>query len=392
MSRFHTALLGALALALVPVLTAPRPAAALDLDTFKANMVKEFDGKFVGYAFAIARKGKIRRAGAGGKARIAGDGNKKMTTRTRQNVASVSKTITAIAVLQLLEKNRLSIESPVAPYLPKHWKRGPGFRPADSLTFRQLLTHTSGLKQRFQSLSEAQRKQWGNNWEGLKFVVKKGIRKSDVGTYGYKNANYALFRIIIPILWMKSRGKSWDHVNANSAGPMYMLYVGEHIFVPSGVQKASCREPSGSLHAAGYDVTNPQAPGALWNVDQKNCGGHGNWHLSARNLANIALRADCRNHDVLPAGQRLLSKAACFARDLRRLGWDRSSNGSSKRHKNKYWHGGTLFTSKSQPHKALHSCVAKLPDSINVAAMVNSSSTDGQSPCAKILDAFEASS
>ncbi|MBU1385740.1 MAG: beta-lactamase family protein [Alphaproteobacteria bacterium] len=53
--------------------------------------------------------------------------------------ASVSKMITVILVLQQVDEGRLSLDAPVAAYLP-------GFAVnADRITIRQLLTHTSGL-------------------------------------------------------------------------------------------------------------------------------------------------------------------------------------------------------------------------------------------------------
>lgn len=367
--------------------------AAPDLDTLKTNLSHEFDDNFVGYAFAIARNGAIRRAGAGGWARIPGDGRKPMGTYTRQNVASVSKTISAIAVLQLLEANAMNINDPVAPFLPEDWPRGPGFRVGeiDGITFGHLLAHTSGLNQRFLQLErKGQHEPWGNDWDGLRFVVRKGVNKSLIGDYSYKNANYALMRILVPKLWESALNTSWI-INADNAGPLFMWYVGEHIFRPAGVTGASCKEPAGALHGAGYDVTNPQGPGALWNLDDVDCGGHAGWHLSARNLAKISLHANCANYPYLSEDERLLSPASCFIRDYFRLGWDDGSNGTSDRHHDVYWHGGTLFTSKEQPHKALRSCVVKIPDGIDISAVVTSSSWDGQTPCSKILDAVEQS-
>ena len=176
----------------------------IDLDMFKANLQAEFNGKFVGWAFAVARNGKVRRAGAGGFARLPDDGNKPMSSWTRQNVASVTKTITAIAVLQLLEKNGLTLATHIAPYLPADWPRGYGFQNGNSLTFKQLLTHKSGLNQRYKGMTQAQKDIWGNDWDGLKYIVEKGVKAKDVGTWGYKNANYALFRIIILLKEVKS--------------------------------------------------------------------------------------------------------------------------------------------------------------------------------------------
>jgi CubicO group peptidase (beta-lactamase class C family) len=52
-------------------------------------------------------------------------------------LASVSKTFTAVAILQLKEKGRLKLDDAVIKYLPDF--------PFDNITIRQLLSHTSGL-------------------------------------------------------------------------------------------------------------------------------------------------------------------------------------------------------------------------------------------------------
>ena len=59
------------------------------------------------------------------------------------NIGSVSKTITATAVMQLWEKNLLSLDSDVSDYLPLKI-RNPNF-PELPITIRQLLTHTSSI-------------------------------------------------------------------------------------------------------------------------------------------------------------------------------------------------------------------------------------------------------
>lgn len=371
---------------------------AANIDTLRSKLRAEFDGQFIGYSFAIAKGGKVRRAYSAGWARRPGDGNKEMNASTRVNIASVSKNLTAIAVLQLLAKNKMSIEHKIAPYLPKGWKRGPGFRNKDSLTFRQLLPHTSGINQKIASLPEAKKKKMGNDWDGLKYLVKLGVQKKylgqgkySAGNYSYKNANYALFRLIVPALWMKSKGASWDHVNKASHGPMFMLYVGEKIFKPAGVKGASCRQEKGRLDAAGYDWTKPKEKGSRWDVSQTGCGAHGHWHLSMRQLAKVASLANCENHKKVPGSKRLLSKSLCFARDVRKLGWNKNSNGSSARYKGIYWHGGDLFSRKAKPRRALHSCLMKFPGGVDVAAVVTSDSRDGESVCGKVLDAYHAS-
>lgn len=64
--------------------------------------------------------------------------NDPMTTGTALGLASVSKTLTAAVVLQLVDEGKLALDEPVAPLLPEYVldKR---------ITVRMLLDHTSGL-------------------------------------------------------------------------------------------------------------------------------------------------------------------------------------------------------------------------------------------------------
>lgn len=56
---------------------------------------------------------------------------------TRFQLASIGKTFTAVAVLQLKEKGKIKLDDPVAKYLPDF--------PFPDITIRHLLSHTSGL-------------------------------------------------------------------------------------------------------------------------------------------------------------------------------------------------------------------------------------------------------
>jgi len=60
-------------------------------------------------------------------------------------IASMSKPITAIAVLMLMEEGKLSIDDPIAKYIPElaELKTADGKTPR--ITLRHLLTHTSGM-------------------------------------------------------------------------------------------------------------------------------------------------------------------------------------------------------------------------------------------------------
>jgi D-alanyl-D-alanine carboxypeptidase len=74
--------------------------------------------------------------GAAGLADVRSD--RRVTTSTPFAVASVSKTFVAALALQLVEEGRLTLDEPVARWLPD-LPRG------DTVTLRQLLGHTSGI-------------------------------------------------------------------------------------------------------------------------------------------------------------------------------------------------------------------------------------------------------
>jgi CubicO group peptidase (beta-lactamase class C family) len=74
--------------------------------------------------------------------------NKPATDNTRYIIASVSKTITAVALMKLVEQNLVSLDDDINQYLPFP-VRNPDF-PNEKITFRMLLAHTSSISDEFQ--------------------------------------------------------------------------------------------------------------------------------------------------------------------------------------------------------------------------------------------------
>jgi len=95
-----------------------------------------------GLGACIVKKDKLVWIKAFGWADI--ENKKPMTENTIQNIGSISKTITATAVMQLWEKGKFKLDDDVNGYLPFS-VRNPHF-PDDPITFRQLLTHKSSIK------------------------------------------------------------------------------------------------------------------------------------------------------------------------------------------------------------------------------------------------------
>ena len=94
-----------------------------------------------GFSGAIVRNDQLLWSGAFGWA----DMNRRtpMSPDTLQNIGSISKTITATAVMQLWEEGRFQLDDDVGEVLP-YDVRNPRF-PDEPITFRQLLTHRSSI-------------------------------------------------------------------------------------------------------------------------------------------------------------------------------------------------------------------------------------------------------
>jgi len=101
------------------------------------------DHEIAGATTLVATRDGIVHLGAIGKADIAQD--KPMRPDTIFWIASMTKPLTATAVLMLQDEGKLSIDDPVEKHLPelKNMKTADG-KPA-RLTIRHLLTHTSGM-------------------------------------------------------------------------------------------------------------------------------------------------------------------------------------------------------------------------------------------------------
>ncbi|MBP6750598.1 MAG: beta-lactamase family protein [Xanthomonadaceae bacterium] len=100
------------------------------------------EGRFSG-TYLIARRGKVLAQGAYGLSNREGKHGRerKMTMDTRLRYASAGKMFTAIAVLQLVDAGKLSLDGSVGDYLPDY----PNREVATRVRIRHLLAHTGGV-------------------------------------------------------------------------------------------------------------------------------------------------------------------------------------------------------------------------------------------------------
>jgi CubicO group peptidase (beta-lactamase class C family) len=65
---------------------------------------------------------------------------------TTYNWASITKTMTAIAILQLRDRGKLSLDDPAVRYVPELRQVHDDFGTVEAVTIRQLLTHSAGFR------------------------------------------------------------------------------------------------------------------------------------------------------------------------------------------------------------------------------------------------------
>jgi CubicO group peptidase (beta-lactamase class C family) len=122
------------------------------------------DGKdFSGAVTVVARKGKVVHFEAHGMADV--EARKPMQTETLFRLASMTKPVTAVSILMLVEEGTLTLADPVSKFIPEYknpkvavWTlpndpAGAGLRlvpAAREITIQDLLTHTSGLANGFE--------------------------------------------------------------------------------------------------------------------------------------------------------------------------------------------------------------------------------------------------
>jgi CubicO group peptidase (beta-lactamase class C family) len=96
----------------------------------------------VGLAVGVVRNGELESFSAHGLADI--ERRRRVTEDTVFRVASITKTFTAVAVMQLAERGQIELDAPAADHLRAYAlvPRSRGWRPA---TVRDLLTHTAGV-------------------------------------------------------------------------------------------------------------------------------------------------------------------------------------------------------------------------------------------------------
>lgn len=145
---------------------------------------------------------------------------KNNTVQTSLPIASITKTITSTAILQLKQQGKLQLEDRVTKYLPDF--------PYPEITIRQLLSHTSGLP----------------NYDMLFFPL---IPKNPDTVFTNKDLIPASISQKIPLVFKPGEDFTYNNVNYNIlaliveklSGASFGSYLQANIFGPAGMTNTS---------------------------------------------------------------------------------------------------------------------------------------------------------
>lgn len=119
----------------------PRTAAAPAITTAMQALVDRQE--VAGVVTLVTTRDGVAHLGAVGKADLAS--NRPMTDDAMFWIASMTKPITGVAIMMLQDEGKLSVDDPVAKYLPELAKTATADGTVHTVTLKHLLTHSSGL-------------------------------------------------------------------------------------------------------------------------------------------------------------------------------------------------------------------------------------------------------
>ncbi|MFG1733563.1 serine hydrolase domain-containing protein [Paenibacillus sp. 843] len=141
-----------------------------------------------------------------------------VTPETPFGLGSIGKSVTAIAVLQLVEAGKIDLDAPIQRYIPAQYKG------AEFITVRQLLNQTSGFTQisTFSNTLTSINDHYQDAIERNSLSYAKKFLKDTKQTehpYRYSNANYVLLGYIVQQVSGQSYG---DYVKKQIFDPLSM--------------------------------------------------------------------------------------------------------------------------------------------------------------------------
>lgn len=196
----------AIGLAALPAGAAVAPVEEFIVDEMSASGVP-------GLAYAVVADGGVTTVDAYG---VTGEGGENATAETPFLIGSISKSFTALAVMQLAEAGEVGLDTEISKYLDDF-----SGRLAGAITVRQLLSHTSGFSTLQGNTSHTDstggRGELALRVDGL---AEAGPAHQPGERWEYSNANYQILGRLVEVV----------------SGQDYQAYVTDNILEPVGME------------------------------------------------------------------------------------------------------------------------------------------------------------
>jgi serine beta-lactamase-like protein LACTB len=179
---------------------------------------------------------------------------------TVYRLASVSKPLTAVAVMKLVERRRLSLDDTVGKWLPD---LPPALRP---ITIRQLLSHQSGIRHYTPEEDDSTRHypaHYDSLREALKIFKNDALAHAPGAKMTYSTYGYTLLGVIIE----EASGETYvDFVTTNILKPTRMLHTRPDDVSAIVKSRAAgyAKTKEGVLRKAGFMDPSYKTPGGGW--------------------------------------------------------------------------------------------------------------------------------
>lgn len=229
-----------------PALAQVAPANFDAVDDYIRTRMKELG--IPGAALVIVQGDQIVHLTAFG---VADSSGRLVTPQTPFFTGSTGKSVTALAIMQLVEADKINLDAPVQTYLP--WFRVADKKASEVITVRQLLNMVSGIPQ---AIGQKQIANTDLSDSAIENNVRALAKIEPIAPpgerYEYSNANYVTLGMIIQAV----------------TGQSYETYIREHIFQPLDMQNSFTSKAEAQQHglAVGYQkwfgipVASPNLP------------------------------------------------------------------------------------------------------------------------------------
>jgi CubicO group peptidase (beta-lactamase class C family) len=142
-----------------------------------------------------------------------------ITIDSKFKIASLSKSFTALAVLQLVQEGKIRLDGTIKDYIPDYSGRA-----GDSITIRNLLTHTSGIRSNLEPKEElVQQRLYHTLRDMVKYAESADLLFKPGTKFGYSNFGYNILAYIVEIV----------------TGKPFHIVLKEKIFDPAGMINSS---------------------------------------------------------------------------------------------------------------------------------------------------------